>query len=221
MLYALSQHLDIQNRLREELAAVTDDRPSMWVVLRLDEFVSVLMHVYREIISTLSYLDAFVREGLRLYPPPPVTLRETTADCTIPFGKPIVGRDGSSMTQVVLPKGTTIMIRELEMTCVRKSDTHSFEITAFIVINASPEFWGPNAATFNPDRFLTKSPENEEKLQQLPSLYSHLLTFGGGPRNCIGYKFALTEIKVILFILLRNLSFEELPSKPVVEKKTA
>lgn len=28
-------------------------------------------------------------------------------------------------------------------------------------------------------------------------------------------------IKVILFVLLRHLAFEQLPSKPVVEKKTA
>ena len=47
-----------------------------------------------------------------------------------------------------------------------------------------------------------------------------MLTFLGGPRNCIGYKFALVEIKAMLFVLLRNFTFEQLASKPEFEKKS-
>jgi cytochrome P450 len=52
-------------------------------------------------------------------------------------------------------------------------------------------------------------------------VYGSILTFLGGQRNCIGYRFALAEMKTILFVLMRNLVFEELPSKPKIEKKSA
>ncbi|XP_042912209.1 cytochrome P450 3A6 [Parasteatoda tepidariorum] len=47
-----------------------------------------------------------------------------------------------------------------------------------------------NPEKFNPDRF---SPEEREKIQP----YSYL-PFGAGPRNCVGMRFALLEIKVCL-----------------------
>ena len=47
------------------------------------------------------------------------------------------------------------------------------------------------------------------------------MSFLGGSKNCIGYRFALAEMKAILFVLLRSFQFEELQSKPVIERKTA
>jgi cytochrome P450 len=41
-------------------------------------------------------------------------------------------------------------------------------------------------------------------------MYS-FLPFLIGPRMCVGYKFALLEMKVILATLLRNFTFELLP----------
>jgi cytochrome P450 len=34
-----------------------------------------------------------------------------------------------------------------------------------------------------------------------------------------GYRFALLEMKVVLFILLRNFTFDILPSKPEITRK--
>jgi cytochrome P450 len=53
----------------------------------------------------------------------------------------------------------------------------------------------------------------------MPGIWGNLLTFLGGTRNCIGYRFALAEIRAILFVLIRNFKFEELASKPEIEKK--
>jgi len=60
-----------------------------------------------------------------------------------------------------------------------------------------------NPQKFDPERF---SPENKHKI--VP--YS-FLPFGQGPRNCIGMRFALTEVKVAISHLVHNFRLE--PSK--------
>ncbi|KAJ7823772.1 hypothetical protein B0H13DRAFT_1658887, partial [Mycena leptocephala] len=35
-----------------------------------------------------------------------------------------------------------------------------------------------------------------------------ILTFLGGPRACIGFRFSLVELKALLFTLVRSLEFE-------------
>jgi cytochrome P450 len=55
----------------------------------------------------------------------------------------------------------------------------------------------------------------------VPGVWGNVLTFIGGPRNCIGYRFALAEIKAILFVLMRGLTFETLPSNPQIERKSS
>lgn len=62
-----------------------------------------------------------------------------------------------------------------------------------------PKFF-PEPENFNPDRF---SEENRGNID--PDTF---LPFGIGPRNCIGSRFALMELKTIFYHLLLNFSFE-------------
>ncbi|KAL7031685.1 hypothetical protein ACKWTF_007101 [Chironomus riparius] len=57
-----------------------------------------------------------------------------------------------------------------------------------------------NPEKFDPERF---SDENKDKIANV--LYA---PFGIGPRNCIGSRFALLEVKTIFYYLLLNFSFE-------------
>ncbi|GAB0086063.1 hypothetical protein DMENIID0001_000490 [Sergentomyia squamirostris] len=68
------------------------------------------------------------------------------------------------------------------------------------IIHRKKEIWGPTAEEFDPDRFL---PEN---FKQIPP-YAYL-PFGGGPRNCIGYKYAQILLTIILVKLVSNFTFE-------------
>ena len=65
-------------------------------------------------------------------------------------------------------------------------------------IHYCDEFY-PNPYKFDPDRFM---PHNRDKL--IPYTY---LPFGAGPRNCIGMRFALMEIKLTLSLIVRKYIF--------------
>jgi cytochrome P450 family 9 len=65
------------------------------------------------------------------------------------------------------------------------------------------EKYFPEPEKFDPDRF---SPENRHNID--PDTY---LPFGVGPRNCIGSRFALMEVKTIFYYLLVN--FKLIPNE--------
>ena len=72
-------------------------------------------------------------------------------------------------------------------------------------LHFDPDYWGsidPNE--FNPMRFADANKINN--MAYLP--------FGVGPRNCIGMRFALLEIKVTLIKLLRKYTMHESENTP-------
>ncbi|KFB49796.1 AGAP012296-PA-like protein [Anopheles sinensis] len=73
-------------------------------------------------------------------------------------------------------------------------------------LHYDPQYF-PNPGKFDPERF---SPENREKIH--PGTY---LPFGIGPRNCIGSRFALMEVKAIFYYMLMEFTFEKTPNTPV------
>ena len=70
------------------------------------------------------------------------------------------------------------------------------------VLHRDPEVW-ESPLEFNPDNF---SPEAKEKRDS----YS-FLPFGTGPRQCIGMRLALLEIKLALLKILQRFKFERSP----------
>ncbi|KII86568.1 hypothetical protein PLICRDRAFT_113427 [Plicaturopsis crispa FD-325 SS-3] len=153
-----------------------------------------------EDLARVRYLDWVVRETLRVHAPVTSTMRVAARDDEIPVGRHFVDRHGVART----------CIR------VKRHDIISIPIQA---VNKSKAIWGADAQVFRPERW--ESPPEEAKA--VPGLYSNTLTFlNGNPLNgnraCIGYKFALAEIKIFLYVLLRDIEFAIDPAI-VVEKK--
>ncbi|XP_059105033.1 cytochrome P450 3A31 [Peromyscus eremicus] len=66
-------------------------------------------------------------------------------------------------------------------------------------LHHDPQYW-PEPKKFRPERF---SKENKGSIN--PYVY---LPFGNGPRNCIGMRFALMNLKLALTKVLQNFSFQ-------------
>ncbi|KAJ7668008.1 cytochrome P450 [Mycena rosella] len=140
-------------------------------------------------IQKLEFLDAIVKEGLRLHPASSQTERVPLQDDLIPLSTPV---DGIGAT-LRIKKGQVIHI-------------------SFLSLNTSPHAWGPTASVFNPSRWL-----EESDLANRPHGWSGLLSFCDGPRNCIGWRLAVLEMKIILATLIRSIVF--LDTGVVVEEK--
>ncbi|KAH9838261.1 cytochrome P450 [Rhodofomes roseus] len=179
-LYALSIEPDMQRRLREECLALATDDPTM------DE------------LNELPYLEAVVRETLRLHPPLNNTVRETVKDDIIPLSKPYVDVRGKVHDHVKIDKGTMVQI-------------------PIMAVNRSKAIWGEDALEFKPERW-DKVPETA---QRVPGTWANMMTFLGGPRSCIGYRFSLVEMKALIFTLIRAFEFELAVPKEDVTRQNA
>ncbi|QSZ35283.1 hypothetical protein DSL72_008152 [Monilinia vaccinii-corymbosi] len=73
-------------------------------------------------------------------------------------------------------------------------------------IHNNPKVWNA-PADFDPDRWTTEEVKKRHKAAYVP--------FAAGPRMCIGFNFALMEVKVILSMLVYRYKFEKVDSGPV------
>ncbi|OQR86019.1 cytochrome P450 [Achlya hypogyna] len=68
-------------------------------------------------------------------------------------------------------------------------------------INRSKHNWGEDADEFKPERHLVK--DEDETMPAKDRAY-RTMTFSGGPRNCVGLRFAMMETVITLVSLLRR-----------------
>ncbi|KAI5889790.1 cytochrome P450 [Schizophyllum commune H4-8] len=195
----LVQHTDVQERLRAEIRAAKKDHD----VLSYDQ------------LDSLPYLDAVCRETLRLsvsivcysqrvlkastasrhclsfcacesfglfFCAVDLTRPRAREDVVMPFSRPIVGIDGKTMNEVHVPKDTPVII-------------------AIQNANRDPDIWGEDAKEWKPERWLQPLPDSVADAH-MPGVYGNLMTFLGGGRSCIGFKFSQLEMKVVLVELL-------------------
>ncbi|KZT65623.1 cytochrome P450 [Daedalea quercina L-15889] len=145
-------------------------------------------------LNHLRFLDSVCRETLRVYPPVTILSRIADKDTVLPLSEPIYGADGTRMDEIPIAKGSEVLL-------------------GFLGCNTSTAIWGEDAHEWKPERWLSSLPSAVTDAH-IPGVYSNLMTFLGGKRACIGFKFSEMETKVVLAVLISNFTFE-LSDKPI------
>uniref|UniRef100_A0A8D8NZL6 Cytochrome P450 4C1 n=1 Tax=Culex pipiens TaxID=7175 RepID=A0A8D8NZL6_CULPI len=158
-------------------------------IVKLNSRISQAIHediqqkVYQEIVNVIGGTDPSIPvqvEHLTQLNYTEMVMKETMR--LFPVG-PVVGRTCTAPTKIsktTIPPGATI-------------------VCGVYNVHRNPKYWGDNVDEFNPDRFYP-----ERVAERHPYAY---LPFSGGPRNCIGYKYGLMSIKIMLCHLLRSYKF--------------
>ncbi|KAI0070430.1 cytochrome P450 [Panus rudis PR-1116 ss-1] len=181
LLHLLAQHQDVQDRLRQEIRTAKHEHNDQDIP-------------YDTLVS-LPYMEAVCREALRLYSPLASMNRQVREDIILPFSTPVRGEDGSTMTEVLVPKGTAVIV-------------------GLWASNINPAIWGEDSEVYKPERWLKPLPETVTEAH-IPGVYSNLMTFLGGGRACIGFKFSQLEMKVVLPVLVDTFQFDLAKDKEI------
>ncbi|ESK91018.1 cytochrome p450 [Moniliophthora roreri MCA 2997] len=139
--------------------------------------------------DNMPYMAAVLKESLRVHPAVYQNYRLAARDDVLPLSKPITTLTGEVISELPVGKGTKIVL----------------SIAAY---NRNKDVFGTDADIFDPDRWLRDSGERKG-----PALgvYGNLLTFAGGVRTCIGWRFALYEMQTLLVEIINN--FELAPGE--------
>lgn len=204
-LHILSKHPDIQERLRDEIRQCIPmlfDRTAATADDAKDNFEDSVTRMTAALAGMspdqLPYLHNVCRESLRYLPPIPLTVRQSV--------------DADTFSGYHIPAGTPVYIFPS-------------------VVNRLPAYWGPTADQFDPDRWdlpvskraATSASDGAAEVVGSPNIggrsvsngsSSGFMTFLQGPRGCIGRKFAETEIKVLLCVLLSRYRFTRDETRP-------
>ncbi|CAD6900174.1 unnamed protein product [Tilletia controversa] len=167
--------LVVQKRLRQELLAASAPE---W-------------RTSTEDLDSLPYLDAVVRETLRLHAPVRYLSRTAARDEVLHLARPVM-LNGVETSEIVVKKGVQITFPLQFMNC-------------------DVETWGPDGYEFRPERWLADDHEHYSgglaSQPDIKAVWSSLMSFGLGPNNCIGQRVATLELKLGLATVLSEFEF--------------
>ncbi|KAK0210062.1 cytochrome P450 [Desarmillaria ectypa] len=138
--------------------------------------------------DSMPWLNAVIKEVLRYHPLAYGLFREPAQDDVLPLAEPIILKihdtEGQSCSEIPISKGQVIF-------------------ASVYTYNRLPSVWGDDAAEWNPRRFL----EDRRIKQESLGVYANLITFSGGIRGCLGWRFAVMELESVVTELLNNFEF--------------
>ncbi|KAG8740821.1 hypothetical protein FRC10_003849 [Ceratobasidium sp. 414] len=176
----------------------TTSTSTTWALYALTLYPTIQTKLRQELLSAglgeapsmaeldkLPYLDNFLREVLRVYPAVPMVSRQAAQDAVIPVAESYKDHHGVVRTEIQIQKWDTVMIPILAM-------------------NRAKDVWGEDAMEFRPERWDSLPP----MVKEMPGIWGHIMTFVHGNQSCIGFRFAVTEMKALLYSLVRSVEFD-------------
>lgn len=155
--------------------------------------------------SLPNYLEGFLRETLRKFPPVHqlVRLVRNSQHMEIPMDRKDLILN-NEMQSIILPSNTRVIVN-------------------IYTLQNSSQNWGPNAHMFYPDRWLRQPYASEEKSLNEQGIiggnkiydgYGNSMDdllfapFSSGVRHCMGTPMALWIMRSVFFMILQNFQFQ-------------
>ncbi|KAJ7106646.1 cytochrome P450 [Mycena epipterygia] len=142
--------------------------------------------------DNMPLLNALIKETLRLYPAVAILDRTAVRDTVIPLAESITTVTGERIREIPVQKGQLVTL-------------------ALAGYQRQESRWGQDAHEFKPSRWIEGTPYQGEAVGP----YANLLSFIGGPRTCLGWRFAILEMQVIICELVGKFSFALPETDPV------
>ena len=159
-LHLLSLHPEKQERVAKEVRSVLCN--------------SEIKPVLKRMISQMPYLDAVIKESMRLYPVAPFIVRKLTSDITIPV-------DEEHSKTISVPSST-------------------FACIWIYALHRNPKLW-EQPDEFLPERWIDPELRSRDSGQ---TEYGAYMPFAIGPRNCLGQPLAQVILRVLLARILNK-----------------
>ncbi|KAF8963608.1 cytochrome P450 [Flammula alnicola] len=147
--------------------------------------------------DAMPYLTAVLKESLRFHPVVYGTYREPVKDDVLPLSKPITTRSGKVVAEIPVPKGIKI-------------------VASISGYHRNKDVFGPDSHVYDPERWII--PGRVKNLASV-GVYGNLLSFAGGVRSCIGWRFAVSELQAFIVELVNNFEFSLTPEAQMVRRE--
>ncbi|KAF7356162.1 Cytochrome P450 [Mycena venus] len=134
--------------------------------------------------DNMPLLNAFIKESLRMFPAEAVTDRVAVEDVVIPLTDNLITTTGERISHIPVSKGQIVTL-------------------AIASYQRLESRWGEDAQEFKPSRWLDGPTFKGEAVGP----YANLLSFLGGPRVCLGWRFAIMEMQVFVCELVGKFAF--------------
>ncbi|EMD39161.1 hypothetical protein CERSUDRAFT_152151 [Gelatoporia subvermispora B] len=174
VLYELAKRPEYQAKMRDEIVSLREKMQGRGAT----EYTL-------EDLDTLQYTTAVVKESLRFHSVVYHITREAANDDVIPLSEPVMSRDGELIHSIPVKAGQLVLLSQWGF-------------------NRLPGYWGPDAGTWNPERFLDSTAQRDPSV----GMYANLMTFSAGIRGCIGWRFAVIQTTSILIQLVEEFELQ-------------
>jgi cytochrome P450 len=168
-LHLLTLHPHVQQKLAEEVRSVLG-HPKTEDEIRIN----------KKSMAKMVYLDAVIKESMRLYPVAPFVVRKVGGNVTL---KRQIDHESELVT---LPSGS--------LACIWIYSLHRH-----------PEFWS-RPDDFVPERWLAPYDSGKDRGIGEPGVY---IPFAAGPRNCVGQPLANIILRSLLARLILHYEFQD------------
>jgi cytochrome P450 len=149
--------------------------------------------------TSMPVLSAFIKEILRFHTTVLHIYRQPIKDDVLPLSQPMTTISGKVIQELPIPKGLKLML-------------------SLAGYHRNESIFGEDANTFRASRW--EDGTVDDAVNTGGVFGNQLLTFSGGVRACIGWRFALLELQAILVELISTFEFA-LPPEVAIHRKAA